>query len=233
MRRVLLASTVIGSLLVLAGTAAAQSYPPGGYPPPGSRPPGPAPIGWQPEQHEHEELYARAYLGLQYLTSSLGEGAGKSTTSGSGVAMGLGAGWSIAPNLIIYGELFANVALSPTTEIGNVTIESGDEASFGIAGLGAGAIYYTQQNFFVSGTLGFAAVSSDPDGDGGQEPYTSGAGPGVSLMAGKEWWMARHNALGVAGQVFFGSQPVDDDRDDSGGRWNTTAFGVVVTASYD
>jgi hypothetical protein len=221
----LLAASTAGSLLVLAGTAAAQSYPPGGYPPPA----GPAPIGWQPEQHEHDEFWARVYLGPQFLTSSIGSGEGELTVSGGGAALGISAGWSLSPNLILYGELFGNMAVGPTAELGGQTFESSDEASFGIAGLGVGAIYYTPANFFVSGTLGFAALSSDPDGEGGQDAETSDAGPGVSLTFGKEWWLARHNALGVAGQVFFGSQPIEDVDD----RWNTTAFGVVVTASYD
>ena len=65
----LLTSTVIGSLLLLAGSASAQTYrprPPPSYPPPRPAPILPAPIGAYPEQHDHEGFFARVYLGIHY-----------------------------------------------------------------------------------------------------------------------------------------------------------------------
>lgn len=218
----LLASTVIGSLLLLAGTAAAQTYPP-----PAGPPPGPAPIGWYPEPHDHEGFFARVYLGPAYVSSKASDGANHVEISGGGGAFGLAAGWAINKNLIVYGEIFDDVAVGPTLTINGQSSTADDDVSAGVVGFGAGAAYYFMPvNAFVSGTLSFSELSIQ---ENGQETANTDVGPGVSLMAGKDWWIGRNTGLGVAAQLFFGSQPEKD----SSITWHTTAFAVVATLSYN
>src|SRR5262245_24492481 len=101
----LLASTVVVSLVALAGTAAAQTYaPPPAYPP-----------GYVPEVHEHDGLFFRVFLGLGYTRASSGtEVAGKPELSGPGGAFGVALGYTVSPNLVLYGEVFDDISVSPT-----------------------------------------------------------------------------------------------------------------------
>lgn len=199
-------STVLGVVLASAAAAAAQ-------PPP----------------HEHAGFYLRVYLGPAYFKASDDDPLLQVTLAGSGAVFGLAAGHTVGRNLVVFGELFNDVATGPTLTLNGQTSLGAQDGSTGVVGVGAGAAYYVMPaNVYLSGTLSFSQLSSQDDA-GGQTDL-SDTGPGLSLMVGKEWWVARKVGLGVAGQVFFGSQP---DHDGADVRWSTSAFALAVSGTYN
>src|SRR5262245_15477177 len=99
-----IASMVLGLTIAFPGKASAQTEPP----------PGPAPVGYYVPPHEHNGFFARVYLGPAYVTSSADSALGKATVKGSGAFLGVSAGAAVNPNIIIYGELFADAVVGPT-----------------------------------------------------------------------------------------------------------------------
>jgi hypothetical protein len=179
-----------------------------------------------PYQHGHTGFYARVFLGPAYV-SSTGTFEGLDfEIAGGGVALGLAAGYAVRPDLIVYGELFQDVAFGPTVTIDGQA-DDFDDTSAGVVGVGAGAAYWFMPiNAYVAGTLSFSQLTAQRDGVVFGE---TDVGPGVSLTAGKEWWVARDVGLGVGVQVFAGRQP---ERDDSG-TWTTTAFALTGSLTYN
>jgi len=202
---------------VLATTAVATAQP-GPPPPPGNYS--------APAEHAHEGVYFRVHLGPGY--TSFTDENDIITVSGAGGAFGLALGWAVTPNIIVYGEVFDDLAIDPTLTYMGSTATS-NNISAGAIGLGAGVAYYFMPvNAYVSATLAMAQLSIQ-DTDTNEQLGETDFGPGVSLMAGKEWWVTQNWGLGVAGQVFIGSEP-EKNADFS---YRTTAFAVVLTASYN
>jgi hypothetical protein len=61
-------------------------------------------------------------------------------------------------------------------------------------------------NLYLSGSLGFGRLEIDIDGFGSGDTDT---GPVFEAVVGKEWWVSRNWALGVAGVL--GIHSIDDD----------------------
>ena len=96
-----------------------------------------------------------------------------------------------------------------------------------MVGFGGGVAYFFMPiNAYVSGTLSLSQLTVQ---ENGRETGDTDSGPGLSVMAGKEWWVGQNVGVGVAAQAFFGTQP-EKNSDVS---WSTTAFAVVLSASYN
>jgi hypothetical protein len=211
--------TIATTLLVLAGVAAAQGAPP---PPP---PPGGSVYGAPPPM-VHDGFHFRVHLGFGYTSMSASDAGNDITISGAGGAFGLSAGFAVRPNLIVYGELFDDIAVNPDVEVNGQSGTTEDVAA-GVVGVGVGIKYYMMPaNIYFAGTLAMAQLTVQ---ENGEEVGESDFGPGLSLMAGKEWLVSSKWGVGLGAQLFFGSMP-EKDADYS---WTTTAFALVGTASYN
>lgn len=207
----LFTASALGLLLALAGPAAAQY----------------APVPYTPPAHEHKGVFVRAYLGPAYFKSKASDASTEIAISGTGGAFGLAVGYAVTPNLIVYGELADDVAIGPTLEINGSSSTASDDISAGVVGFGVGVAYYFMPvNAYVSGTLSASQLSIQENGN---ETGDTETGPGLSIMAGKEWWVGQNLGVGVAAQAFFGSQP-ERNSDVS---WTTSAFALVLSASYN
>lgn len=180
-----------------------------------------------PTDHAHDGFYLRLHIGPAYTRMSTSDPVTDVVVKGTGGAFGVAIGGSVSKNLIVYGELFDDIAVGPTVEVNGVSNDASDDVSAGAIGVGVGLAYYIMPaNMYVSGTLAMSQISIQEDGD---EIGETDFGPGVSLMIGREWWVSPSWGLGVAAQLFAGQM---DDKD-GGPTWTTTAFAIAFSATYD
>ena len=222
-------------LLSLPAAANAQDQPPP-PPPPGSS------QGYMygaygqtvPGYREHEGFFFRFGTGVGYTQAAAEEAGFDVKVKGPGGALTLALGANIVPNLIIYGELFADVSLEPTIEVEGEEFET-EDLSAGAFGVGVGMAYYLPSNIYFSGTLGVAqlSVQADEDGDGDTEEVgDTDFGPAFSGQIGKEWWVSSNWGLGIAGQILFASMK-DGNEGAEDVTWTATGFAFLFSATYD
>lgn len=174
-------------------------------------------------QNEHDGFYLRVLSGVGYTRISSGES--DLVASGASGTFGLALGYNVARNLIVYAELFDDIAVSPSVDSGGMEQDLGEDVSMGVIGWGAGlAYYFMPTNAYVSATLAASYLTLDEDGE---EVAESSWGLGASLVAGKEWWVSDNWGLGAAAHLYLGRIP------DGGDAWTTLAAALVVSATYD
>jgi hypothetical protein len=223
--------SVVLALCVLEAVAAAQYGPP--PPPPGYGPP-PPPPGYGPVAygsagpgyHEHDGFYLRLDIG--FGGTSMKSDDADVTISGPGGSFGVAVGGVVAPNLIIFGEVFDDIAINPDIQFGSITASTQD-TSAGVVGLGAGLAYYIMPiNIYLSGTVAASRLTASQHGD---EVAHSAWGGGLSLMVGKEWWVSDNWGIGGALQLYGGR--IKDNSDSSSATWNVGAIALVFSATYN
>ena len=196
--------------------------PPGyqpGYPPPGYIP--------APPPETHAGLYLRLHLGGGFTSVSASDGVGgKITISGGSLSLGVAVGGAVAPNLALFGTVFASVATQPNvTETGYGSATANGNISLG--GFGAGIVYYFEPvNFYLSGAI--AAVNLQGQDASGNTTGQTNIGPGFQAMIGKEWWVSTHWGIGVAGEFIAATMK---DKNTSNITWNAGAFSLLFSAT--
>jgi len=220
------------ALCLLSSIAAAQ---PGSYPPPPPPPPaygapayGPPAYGPAPEMpgtHTHDGFYLRMFLGLGYTNMELEDQ--DASLGGTGGAFGIALGAAVSENLIVFAEIFDDIAMSPTFKMGGTEVESNDDISAGVVAVGGGVAYYFASNMYVSGTLSWGRLAIR---DGDEQLGESDFGPGLSLMVGKEWWVSPNWGLGGALQLYGGRMK---DKGDNAPTWSTQAIALAFSATYN
>ena len=172
-------------------------------------------------------LYLRLHLGGGFTSVSASDGVGdKVTVSGGSVSLGVAVGGAVAPNLALFGTVFASVATQP-----NVT-ESGygsgtANGNISVGGFGAGVVYYFEPfNLYLSGAI--AAVNLQGQDSNGNTTGQTKIGPGFQAMVGKEWWVSTHWGLGVAGELIAATMK---DKDNSNVTWDAGAFSILFSAT--
>ena len=173
----------------------AQGYTPGsqGYPQPGYQP---APYGYgqNPDAGGLAGVAdtARRHTGF-YLRAMVGGGYAKVGDADDGTAyLGGSVGYFLMENLALHGDLSLG----------------------GFTGIGAGATYFlTPVDVYLGASLMAIAAGVQVTDRYGNAISTgsSEAGPGIGLIAGKQWWMGDSFGLGAAatihaGQVEFGGK---------------------------
>ena len=112
--------------------------------------PTPAGYAYTPPVRAHDGFFARVHIGPGYTQLSTAQGDDGLSISGSGGAFSLAVGHTISPNLVLFGELFDDIAVGPKIELNGEEIgEADDDVSAGVIGLGIGLAYYFPSNFYV------------------------------------------------------------------------------------
>jgi hypothetical protein len=224
---------VVAFILCGSATIAAAQPGAGAPPPPPPPPPGggyyPAQPGYgyeDPGAHRHDGFFLRFWIGPAY-TSMKVEDADLEVTGGGG-SFGIMAGVAVQENLIVFGQLFDDIATNPTVkQDGQDLGESNVNA--GVVGVGAGlAYYFMPSNVYVSGALTYQEITVQDDGE---ELAHTDFGPGVSLMVGKEWWVSNNWGVGVALQLFGGS--MKDSEAQGSPTWSAAAAAIAFSATYN
>lgn len=228
-----IALLVCCAALLVAGDALAQAPDPIQPQPPPPPPPQayvqplpPQPVYAPPATHTHRGVFVRFLIGPGGFRATSDQGANSYRVSGSGGGISIAVGGVVAPNLIVYGELFGDSATSPTLEVNGMSSTAGSNVTAGVAGIGPGVAYYFPSNFYIGGTIAASQISIQQDM---QQVAHSDTGVGLSLHAGKEWWVSDGWGLGIALQVFGGTIP-DGQANAS---WKTVGGSLAFSATYN
>lgn len=184
----------------------------------------------RPGARLHDGFYLRMRLGFGHVGLTSEVAGAETSVTGTGGTSGVALGLTFGGSFVLYAEALNNFNVDPTVKVGPSQIDT-NNVTAGVFGLGPGVAYYFMPaNFYVSGTLVFGNVSVTVDD---MEVGETKWGPGLSFMAGKEWWVSDNWGLGVAGQFFYGSY---EDKAPIGGStptWKATAFTVVFSATFN
>ena len=211
-----------------------QPPPPPGYgapPPPPSRPPRYYPARYyDPTAFRHVGFFFRFDAGLGYLGSSTSASAtGFDFDSAHGLAgeLGLAIGGALAENTLLAGHFWGTSVASPEITSRGVAIPTGGDFSVSLFGIGPSFDhYFMPQNVYVTVTPSLTWVRfSDAFSS-----FDSAAGFGTRLALGKEWWVAGHWGLGLAGWFAFS---FNKESGSGGPVWRTYAGGLVFSATFN
>jgi tetratricopeptide (TPR) repeat protein len=208
----------VAPLLGDPGTAAAAA-PPGApyhYPP---AMPAVAAVVTPPGHHSHDGFFLRVQLGFGFTTLTADRA--DVEVSGASGHFSLAAGAALAGKLVLYGELGGGSVTEPSVKSGNRSTMF--DGNLSVVTFGVGAAYYIMPiNIYVSGTVGASQVTLRVE----HQMLESKTGYGVTLSAGKEWWVSKDLGLGAALQL-HGSAVKEDipiDPDTLTPTWVSLAF---------
>jgi len=180
--------------------------------------------------HTHDGFYLRLLAGPSAVAGVANDDLDTSV-SGVGGAFHIAAGTALVPNLIIYGELFVNTALSPTVESGELEVETSDDTAFSLVGIGPGLAIYLPGNFYLSSTLAFSRLVLDPDTEQDDDEATTDLGVTLTAAIGKEWWVSSNWGLGAALQLYGGAMKDGDAVNEDGEDTVWGAGGILLAFS--
>jgi len=163
-----------------------------------------------PGTHAHDGMFMRFTVGPGFgIFSGTGHlaaaesGTDDIPTNEGGQAGGsFSLGGSVSENLILHGDVWMSI-LSAENRSNQLYQE------FGTVVIGVGLTYYWMpHNFYLTGSVGMAnsfLVMRDRMASWNNEDRTSETtrGVGLSITAGKEWWVSDNWAIGVALQGEF------------------------------
>lgn len=177
------------------------------------------------EAHGHEsgELFLRVSPGFGVTTTRIDGSFGEAEWKGLSGALDLAVGLGVARNLMLHASVSGWALIDPTLESASPDFPTND-LMMSLTCVGAGLTYYLgDTNLFLTGSLGFADISSDYD-DG---RIDSDFGLAVEGAIGKEWGISRRWAVGISGVVNLYSVR-NPERDED---WSGASFGVRLTVT--
>ena len=182
-----------------------------------------------PGYHQHDGFYLRFLLGPSAVAAVANDEADTSV-SGVGGSLHIAAGAALVPNVILYGEIYANTAIGPTIKSGALEVETDENTAFSLVGIGPGVAIYLPGNFYVSSTLAFTRLVLDPDTDVDDDEATSDVGVSLTAAIGKEWWVGANVGLGAALQLYGGAMKDGDDSENEDGEDLVWGAGGILLA---
>jgi hypothetical protein len=183
-----------------------------------------------PGAETHDHGYVRLQLGINSSVFRAKAGGQTTTVSGEGGSMAVALGWTVAPNLALYGQLLDAGA-------GDFDLQSGSQTTFvkgnsDLYGIGPGVTYYLPSNVFVSATVMAARIFVTDAND--HTLMSSGWGVAGDAVLGKEWWASDNWGLGVSLQGILGAMGGSSGA--AGGvsqSWRASAWSLLFSATYN
>jgi hypothetical protein len=172
---------------------------------------------------EHEGFSMRFLLGPAILAAAASDQGEDIALSGPGATLHVQLGYNILPRLILYGEVFDDLAFGPKLEIGDEE-QDVDDVTLAADGFAAGLSYYFRNNIYLAGSAAITRLRTSV-GPGGDE---SDFGFGVNLLVGGEWWVSDTWALGPAAKILIGR--ASGELDDA---WGFASIAFGLSATYD
>jgi hypothetical protein len=134
----------------------------------------------------HTGFFFRTFIGGAFTSLKATDAGSSIEIADSGAMFGVALGGALRPGLILYGEVFVDVAVGPTITIDGQDVGStGSNISAGVIGGGIGIASYFASNFFVSGTVASTKIKITAE-DESNALFESRQGLGLSGMVGKE-----------------------------------------------
>jgi hypothetical protein len=159
----------------------------------------------EPTARHHDGLYLNLMLGGGFMSSSATAASQQLTYSGLAQSLSVAAGASVTERIAVYASLYDSIASSPSARRSNdVVTEAGSIAALG-GGLGA-EYFFMPLNASVGARLGLERfVRRDSDDS---PTALSSWMPGLTLTAGKQWWLSDNWGVGGVLQLHW-STPLD------------------------
>jgi hypothetical protein len=188
-----------------------------------------------PGDFDHDRFYMRLHLGPALLRASYPKAGGKRIYSSIGFTLGGALGYTVAHNLILFGEGQLTVISDPGPELwgGSDRIEG---YNLLLTSMGPGLAYYWDPlGLLFSGALVFPRLkfTKRPQQDGpiysGDAIVKTRFGVGADLLVGKEWWVSPDWGLGAALQLHISSTKVEGED----ARMTTTALSLLLSATFN
>lgn len=212
-------------------------------PPPGSAP-APAPPPDQPgavpidparaRAQRHLGFYLRMELGVGSMNTSATVPSASMSISGLDGAFSAAIGGAVVENLIVAGELWAASATSPEIKVNDASVKTSSDVSLNLVGIGPSVTYYLMPaNVYASLTPSIARLSvrNGQSGSSGATPL----GFATRLSIGKEWWVASHLGIGIAGNLHLGfnQDEVTVGTSRTEFTWTTIAGALAFSGTYN
>lgn len=177
-----------------------------------------------PGAHTHDGFFIRLAPGVGYSIATAEIGGVEYTYRGGGPVSQIAIGGAIFENFILhFTALFASI-VDPELEVKGVVQNVDSRLEYG--GAAAGITYYFMPiNFYVSGSLGVAALNRRDSED--EAKLDIDPGFVIDFTFGKEWWVSDNWGLGVAGQTTLAVIPVNDYE------WTTFTAAILFSATYN
>lgn len=247
-RKVRLPNGNVGYIEERALTLAAPPLAPTPPPPPGFAPPPPPsfapprppppppPYYYPPRRYQdptafrHVGFFLRLHAGLGYLgssTSASATGFNFDSTHGGAGDVGLAIGGALAENSLLSAHFWGTSAPGPTVTSGGTAFFDTRDFTVSLFGVGPSFDhYFMPHNVYVSVTpsvtwLRFSDVFNT---------FDTAAGFGTRIALGKEWWVAPHWGLGLAGWFAFS---VNRETSSAGPYWRTWAGGLGFSTTLN
>lgn len=147
-----------------------------------------------------------------------------SVISGTSTELNFQIGAAISRKWIIHAMLDKKLLSGPTINSSQVS----NDFSLNESVFGGGATHYTRQNFFVTGNIGTGSFSFS---DGRHQVDTKN-GFSYIVKAGKEWWIARNTAIGIA-LTYNETKLTNPTSIGVSEKWNSSRIGILVQATFN
>ncbi len=183
--------------------------------------------GADPTYQRHLGFFFRPELGFGYATSSASDAGADLTIKGGGASFAIAVGGAVTENFIVGAQAWDVVTTSPTIELGGTSASTSSDTSSGVVGYGLLLNWYFDNNFYLALTPSLTRLTFSDNGTS----YTSDWGFGLRGTIGKEWWVANHWGLGVAGGLGLSSNK--DGAYSGAPTWTTWGFSLNVSATYN
>jgi len=147
-----------------------------------------------------------------------------SLISGTSTELNFQMGTSFFRRWIIHAMLDKKLLSGPTINKSKVP----NNFSLNETVFGGGLTHYTRSNFFLAGNIGTGSFSFS---DSRQKVSTKN-GLTVLLKAGKEWWIARDFAIGVA--ITYNQTKLNNSTSIGiSEKWNSNRIGILLQATFN
>jgi hypothetical protein len=172
----------------------------------------------------HEGLLIRFTPGVASAAASATVDDTDYTLSGDAGRLGIVAGWSVAPRLVLTAELLGQAIVGPELSIDDDEERTDDDVTWGVSYAGLGINYYFKNNLYLAGSAGGLIMTLDTS-----EMDTSETDLGFAAKAaiGYEWWLGREWGLGVALELLGGAVPGEETD------WGVATIGLALSATYN
>lgn len=149
---------------------------------------------------------------------------GVAAISGTGTEFDVQIGGALTSRWIVHGIFTGKYLPSPT--INNTKFP--DRYSVNESVIGLGVTCYTSRSYFIAGNIGTGYFSFSDS----RNKSSTDNGLSFFFKAGREWWLSRHLAAGLA--LTYGRTKLTDDTDiGTKEKWNSSRFGLVFQVTLN
>jgi hypothetical protein len=181
----------------------------------------------------HDGFFLRLRLGFGPASAARNGSADTFDVNGFGGSFGASFGHVVAPNLVVYGEIFDSIITAGRADQNHASLGSGMGGV--VDGIGPGASYYFgASNFYVAACVGIGLlqVNLRPTPPAGLQKlnYQTSLGYAFNLGVGKEWWVSDDWGIGAVVQLAYGQAP---DKEMPTETWRATGIALLFSATYN